>query len=352
MTDPIKYRIRILLSLISASKLARWWRRSGKQQREGPLSIIKQILAQSAIRSKPPVLIDVGASGELHSKWKFLAPHSICVAFDPDSREMSHVNSSELGYKKVHTIPAIVSDQNSGAVDFHLTEFPYCSSVLKPDSRSLSNWLYRDYFNVSGCRKFPSVTLSKALEDLNLNYADWLKIDAQGLDLAVLKGLDCRYFRDLKVIELEPGLVDAYLGEDKLDRVLKFMDDKAFWLFEFQINGMPRVPASVREDLTDHFSIQFLDRALTKAPGWMSVGYINNFLETDSKRDLLLGLAILIEINQLASALEIAKRGRETFGDPIFSVSFDWIIKKIRNRRYWSSINRAVSKARGFYKHL
>ena len=57
--------------------------------------IFARILAQKIFLKNPPVLVDVGASGSIHARFKPLAKASVCVAFDADDREMHQVVSKD-----------------------------------------------------------------------------------------------------------------------------------------------------------------------------------------------------------------------------------------------------------------
>ena len=50
------------------------------------MKIIQKVLESVYFENKPPVLIDIGASGEINAKWKAIASYSVCIAFDADER--------------------------------------------------------------------------------------------------------------------------------------------------------------------------------------------------------------------------------------------------------------------------
>ena len=51
------------------------------------MKIIDKIMRSEYFRDQPPVLLDIGASGGIHSKWKYIAKYAYCLAFDADDRE-------------------------------------------------------------------------------------------------------------------------------------------------------------------------------------------------------------------------------------------------------------------------
>ena len=53
-------------------------------------TILNEVFSLNYFNDKPPVLIDIGASGEIHPEWKLIAKHSICIAFDADTRDFNN----------------------------------------------------------------------------------------------------------------------------------------------------------------------------------------------------------------------------------------------------------------------
>jgi hypothetical protein len=75
-------------------------------------NLIQIILNSPDIISSPPVLVDIGASGQLHKKWKLIAKHSICIAFDADERKFGFIEKEQSNFKKLFVYNCIVSDED------------------------------------------------------------------------------------------------------------------------------------------------------------------------------------------------------------------------------------------------
>jgi len=94
------------------------------------------------------------------------------------------------------------------------------------------------------------------------------------------------------VAEFEPGIIDAYEGEDKLWDISPYMENRPFWMADLAIKGSQRIR---RESIPDHSSFllrRFAHVVLKTSPGWGEVTYINTFpsdAEYLDKRDYLLG---------------------------------------------------------------
>ena len=111
----------------------------------------------------------------------------------------------------------------NGEVDFFLTASPECSSCLEPDREKLAVWNIAPFFETVETRRMNAVTLPEVLRRLGLDRIDALKCDTQGTDVRIFDSLGPEVQRNLLSFELEPGLVDAYKGEDKFWKMLQYM---------------------------------------------------------------------------------------------------------------------------------
>lgn len=193
-----------------------------------------------------PVLVDVGASGSDHPLWGSIAGASHFIGFDPDTRDMN----PDLGQKfRQHSVVnKIVKGPDAGdTVPFYLTALPACSSMLRPNSETLQHYLFADLFEVQKEITFEAMTLSGAMDSLNLTHLDWLKLDTQGCDWTVLQGLDEDRMNNLLCLEIEPGFEKFYEGEETFTELHTQLTKAGFWLAALNIQAFPRVRGDVVE---------------------------------------------------------------------------------------------------------
>lgn len=109
------------------------------EMRKAP--ILTKLLQQQKIS---PILVDIGSSYAEASVLRPIASESVIIGFDADSR------GQDLGfaanYKGHHLVPKAVVFDGSPSVEFVLTQFPPCSSVLEPDLDALKEMIFHDYF--------------------------------------------------------------------------------------------------------------------------------------------------------------------------------------------------------------
>ncbi|HCY74982.1 MAG TPA: hypothetical protein DHV28_03605 [Ignavibacteriales bacterium] len=311
-------------------------------------NLIKTILDSPDIISFPPVLVDIGASGQLHKKWNLIAKHSICIAFDADEREFGFIEKKESNFKKLFVYNCIVSDKDNSDQIFYLTRSPYCSSILKPDFKNLANYSFADIFQIINTTKLKTVSISTALKELNINQVDWFKTDSQGIDLRLFKNLNDEIREKIIIAEFEPGLIDAYEYEDKLYSLLEYMQNKNYWISDFIVKGNPRISAGLFNSIYSNKKLnKLLALSLKPAPGWIEMTIINSFDDknTFSKREYLLGCLFAIIEKQYGFAYELSIKGLEKYKDPIFDEIKRKVLKKVHLQVYklkflLSAINR------------
>ena len=82
--------------------------------------IINDILQSIYFKDKPPVLIDIGASEKINSKWEQIAFFSICLAFDADDRDFKLTEENTSSFKRLIKINRIVETENKNKQLFYL----------------------------------------------------------------------------------------------------------------------------------------------------------------------------------------------------------------------------------------
>ncbi len=287
------------------------------------MGLVDKVLSRNEFKDEPPVLLDIGASGTIHKKWKKITKYSICIAFDADTRDFNPEPAIARKYKKLFIKNALVTENGSaGQVDFYLTKSPYCSSLLKPSLERLSKWAFAPLFEIDQTIQLKCVDINSVLNELKLERIDWFKSDSQGTDLRLFKSISESIRDKIITAEFEPGILDAYEGEDKLHAILSHMDSsKKFWLSELELKGTTRIEY---ESLHDLFKGRFMQKVIGRvgknSPGWGEMTFLNTYKDISlfTKRDILLGWVISTLQGQHGFALEIAKLGKKNHNDSIF----------------------------------
>lgn len=297
-----------------------------------------------------PVLIDVGASGTTPEIWNSIAQRSIYVGFDPDLREIQEL-SGELFHRSVIVNEAITSEEGSEEVLFYLTKSPYCSSVLKPESKSLDNFIFSELFVVERETKVRATTLNSIKERLSLTGVDWLKTDSQGTDLRIFNSLSNDIRSQVLAVDIEPGLIDAYLGEDLFVDAHKSLVKQGFWLSTLNVCGEVRLKKSTvhrLETIDNEVNWELINSYHKKTPGWCEARYFRTIdWLTQGKftqREYILLWVFSILDNQLGFAIELAFEYDRIFGRDKFSqIMLDEAMLQLKKLRPKKKLARTIA---------
>ena len=277
---------------------------------------IDQVLGR---RQLNPVLLDIGASGPPRSSFDLLARHAIFVGFDPDLREIRELTTTPF-YRALMVNEAVTVGEKA-EIPFFLTRSPYCSSTLEPDLDALANYSFVDEFRVEQRTLVKATTLSAVLTQLQLDRVDWFKIDSQGTDLRLFNSLPPPVREGVLCVEVEPGLIDVYKGEDLFVDAHRSLTAQGFWLCDARVCGTARILQSSIEHLRrlqPWFDANLAAHRCPPTPGWVEGTYMRSIEHLARQRSpsnaycLLWAFALLR--CQWGFALDVALAYENTFG--------------------------------------
>lgn len=283
---------------------------------------VQEVLAADQIH---PMLLDIGASGEPHPIWQPIAAQSVYVGFDADDRAIDLTRYT--GFYSSRIVPKAVlvstgsTDAEAEEITFYLTASPFCSSTLPPDSESLADYLFADLFAVERTASAPATSLAAVLAELGLERVDWFKTDSQGTDLRLFRSLPASVRAGVLALDIEPGLIDAYVGEDLWIDAHRELTGSGFWLSHLDVRGAVRMR---RENLPllAQYAPGVTERqaavAVRPSPGWGESRYLRTsdwLLQTGAdERAFLLLWAFAGLDGQFGFALDVGAAFARRFG--------------------------------------
>ena len=199
--------------------------------------------------------IDVGAHNGEHTKgYARLNPALRIYAFEPNLR----VAASMIGHApNFVVIPMAVAEQD-GSAEFHINAHDQASSLLPLNERGVRSWIGGEPLRVESVVTVPAIRLDTFLRLMHIPSVDFLKIDAQGADLGVLKSAGDR-LRDIHniVLEVSTASQSCYLGAPSKQEVLAFLDSAGFSLVktEPQSHGQEENLSFTRISQDSHFPL-------------------------------------------------------------------------------------------------
>jgi len=190
-------------------------------------------------RALSGVWFDVGAHSCHHTyPYALINPSLKVYAFEPNLRLVARMFNA---LPNICVVPMAVAEQN-GSADFHITEFSDTSSLLQIDESAVPHWKggWTSRLSVAETITVPTIRLDTFMELAGIKTVDYLKIDAQGMDLAVVRSAGAR-LKDISRIHLEVCVHEhaLYRGACTKLEVLEYMKANHFELVavETQTDG-------------------------------------------------------------------------------------------------------------------
>jgi FkbM family methyltransferase len=191
-----------------------------------PTAIARDLAATDAGRL---VLVDVGAAGGVPRRWRPLEERLLIVGFEPDERGHAALEPTP---ERIWLNTALW--ERSTTVDLHLTRKAENSSVLVPNREFIDRFPNRERFDVVGSARVEATTLDDALGAVPVARPDFLKLDVQGAELAVLRGARSTLSAGVFGVELEVAFAPLYEGQPLFGEVDQFLGEAGFELIDLR----------------------------------------------------------------------------------------------------------------------
>lgn len=167
------------------------------------------------------IWIDVGAHNN-----PLTPPEGVRLyAFEPTISLANQI----LGRPRTTVIAAAVSD-TPGIAQFHTVNDDNNNSLLPLDADALSTFAGLREKRTGEASLVPVVRLDDFMSAINASEVDFLKVDTEGNDLAVLRSLG-RRIRDIRQIQVEAFETPQYVGAENTPQAMTaFMEEHGFRL--------------------------------------------------------------------------------------------------------------------------
>ena len=146
----------------------------------------------------------------------------------------------QLAAKLLGTLPNIITvpmavSETDGCSEFHITEGLHSSSLLPIDADNARQWIGPEQIRVAATGVVPTIRLDTFMNLAGIQTVDYMKIDAQGADLAVLKSAGER-LKDFRRIHVEVSVTPypIYRGCATKAETMDFLKARGFELVEVE----------------------------------------------------------------------------------------------------------------------
>lgn len=169
-------------------------------------------------------LFDVGGNiGQSVKTFRFLFPSATIYSFEPVRDTFQKLQQNTASYKNVHVFPLALGFE-PGFVEIEISEDSTENSLLKIPSNKTASMAKTEVIQVE--------TLSKVASHHKLKHIDFLKIDAEGFDLEVLKGGESLLEKQaISFIQVEAGVNSLNQKHIPLATFQTYLEEKGYYLF-------------------------------------------------------------------------------------------------------------------------
>eukprot|EP00418_Pyrodinium_bahamense_P082166 CAMPEP_0179051290 /NCGR_PEP_ID=MMETSP0796-20121207/21170_1 /TAXON_ID=73915 /ORGANISM="Pyrodinium bahamense, Strain pbaha01" /LENGTH=339 /DNA_ID=CAMNT_0020747829 /DNA_START=45 /DNA_END=1064 /DNA_ORIENTATION=- len=272
------------------------------REAEPPLFSLADLLREARANTAqvPRVrVVDVGAMilGEAEDVWRPLVRRGLCesvVGFEPnvDECELLNASASSQGCGQgfacsFRFLPWALGDGSKG--EFRRCSASMTSSMLEPNIPLLRRFTQlEEVTTVVQRSEAQTRRLDDLLPELPGGRADFLKLDVQGYELAVLRGAE-RALRDVLVLHTEVEFVEMYERQPLFAEVDQLLRHAGFVFHRFaSLHGRPMKPLHIAANPLQPISQQL----------WADAVYVRDMWELrgHSGEELLKTALILHEV--------------------------------------------------------
>ncbi len=170
--------------------------------------------------------VDVGAHhGEETLGYARLNPGLKVYAFEPNLRAAVTM----IGYAANFVVFPMAIAETDGCGDFHINAFDAASSLLALNESGVRSWEAARVLKVESVVTVPTIRLDTFMNLVGIREIDFLKVDSQGMDLAVIRSAGHR-LQDIRKIKLEVWVSaqPLYSGAPRKDEVVSYLNERGF----------------------------------------------------------------------------------------------------------------------------
>ncbi|MBI2288076.1 MAG: FkbM family methyltransferase, partial [Chloroflexi bacterium] len=202
-----------------------------KNKRPGKYFYQSQLFRKIAAED-PVVLIDVGARGGIHPKWRPLHGVIKAIGFEPDADECRRLNEAAVNN---HTYFPVALFNKKGKVNINMTREPVCSSILEPNHALLNRFLASEEFEVTGSIEVTCDSLDGIVQNNGIKDIDFIKLDTEGAEYDILLGAKKVLSQSVFGISLEMLFNRQRIGEPLFSEIDLFLREQGFVVYDLPI---------------------------------------------------------------------------------------------------------------------
>lgn len=189
-------------------------------------------LAEDIYARRALTLIDVGARGGLQPNWLQARRHLRLVGFEPDPTEHARLTGAADAGRTIYINAAL--GREAREVSLRLGREAGTSSLLPANMEFLRRFPRPERYDVVEEVRINVDRLDALLARYGIADPDFLKIDTQGGELAILEGSQDALANSIFGVEIEVQFAPLYLGQPSFGELDDLLRARGFHLFDLR----------------------------------------------------------------------------------------------------------------------
>lgn len=175
-------------------------------------------------------LADVGAHGGIVEHWRPYLKFMAVDAFEPNKQDcLKQQAKSEL---EISWFPIGLAE-TTGQHKLYVLNRETGSSLYPPNIPVMSQYCGEDYYGLKKVLDIECTSVSDFLKEHRRSPYHVIKLDTQGAELGILRGVG-EFVSSLLVVEAEVEFQELYKGQPLFNEVDQFMKDQGFDLWDLR----------------------------------------------------------------------------------------------------------------------
>jgi FkbM family methyltransferase len=185
------------------------------------------------------IIVDIGARFGVDEKWKKVEDFISYIGVEPDEEEIKRLQSLYGDNKRFRLFNSALY-KSEAMIDFHFLKSRSASSIYRPNNPILDKYPEIDRFDIEKTVSFKVDTLDNQLQKHGIKEVDYIKLDTQGSELAILEGGNSVLKRSVIGVEIEVEFIEMYIGQPLFCEVNSYLKNLNFNLFDLSPNYWKR----------------------------------------------------------------------------------------------------------------
>ena len=267
-------------------------------------------------------LLDIGSAGGVEPRWRPYRSQIHYIGIEPDSRStvaLMGMHEAKL-FANYRIIPTAVWNKN-GSISLNLCRKPMVSSHFYPRQDFIARYPLSARFDVLNTDSVPCQTIDEVLSTTS-SRCDFIKLDIQGGELAVLQGAEGTLDQCLG-LEVEVEFLHLYENQPLFGDICAFLQAKGMEFIDF--TSFNRWERTVYRGLGQ---CVFGDALFLRAPEGLISAFEKGIFGIDHVKRYLAVLRIYSRLDLLKQTLNLLAKGGHHLDDDYLR-NVDAIIRRL-----------------------